>query len=99
MKAAQDQLRGAEDQVLRLQGQEKQFEIQLNAIVEAETSAQRERDALNARQTSDRERYAAQQAKIQVLHPAACRRPGRRWHSWKAVRRKRRKRTPPSPDR
>ena len=58
--------RGAEDQVLRLQGQEKQFEILLNAIVEAETSAQRERDALNARQTSDRERYAAQQAKIQV---------------------------------
>lgn len=43
MKAAQDQLRGAEDQVLRLQGQEKQFEILLNAIVEAETSAQRER--------------------------------------------------------
>ena len=38
----------------------------LNAITEAETSAQRERDALNARQTSDRERYAAQQAKIQV---------------------------------
>ena len=66
MKAAQDQLRGAEDQVLRLQGQEKQFEILLNAIVEAETSARRERDALNARQTSDRERYAAQQAKIQV---------------------------------
>ena len=66
MKAAQDQLRGAEDQVLRLQGQEKQFEILLNAITEAETSARRERDALNARQTSDRERYAAQQAKIQV---------------------------------
>ena len=66
MKAAQDQLRGAEDQVLRLQGQEKQFEILLNAIVEAETSAQRERDSLNARQTSDRERYAGQQAKIQV---------------------------------
>ena len=66
MKAAQDQLRGAEDQVLRLQGQEKQFEILLNAITEAETSVQRERDSLNARQTSDRERYAAQQAKIQV---------------------------------
>ena len=66
MKAAQDQLRGAEDQVLRLQGQEKQFEILLNAIVEAESSAQRERDSLNARATCDRERYAAQQAKIQV---------------------------------
>ena len=64
--AARDQLREAEDQVLRLQGQEKQYEILLNAILEAEESAQRERDALAARDQSDRERYAAQQAKIQV---------------------------------
>lgn len=66
MRAAQDQLREAEDQVLRLQGQEKQYEILLDAIVEAETSAQKERDALNQRSDSDRERYTAQQAKIQV---------------------------------
>ena len=66
LAAARDQLREAEDQVLRLQGQEKQYEILLNAIVEAETSAQRERDALNTRDQSDRERFAAQQAKIQV---------------------------------
>ena len=66
MAAARDQLREAEDQVLRLQGQEKQYEILLQAIEEAETSARRERDALSARDLSDRERYAAQQAKIQV---------------------------------
>ena len=66
LNTARDELREAEDQVLRLQGQEKQYEILLNAIVEAETSAQREKDALNDRDRSDRERYAAQQAKIQV---------------------------------
>ena len=66
MGAARDQLREAEDQVLRLQGQEKQHEILLNAILEAEASAQREKDALKDRDRSDRERYAAQQAKIQV---------------------------------
>ena len=66
MAASRDQLREAEDQVLRLQGQEKQYEILLNAILEAEASAQREKDSLNDRDRSDRERYAAQQAKIQV---------------------------------
>ena len=63
---ARDQLREAEDQVLRLQGQEKQHEILLHAIVDAAASAQRECDALEERQRADRERYAAQQAKIQV---------------------------------
>ena len=66
MAAARDQLREAEDQVLRLQGEEKQHEILLNAILEAKASAQRERDNLKNRDASDRERYAAQQAKIQV---------------------------------
>ena len=66
MSAARDQLREAEDQVLRLQGQEKQHEILLQAIMDAESSAQRERDSLKTRDASDRERYAAQQAKIQV---------------------------------
>ena len=66
ISAARDQLREAEDQVLRLQGQEKQFEILLNAIQEAQDAAARERDALDQRSSSDRERYAAQQAKIQV---------------------------------
>ena len=66
MNTARDQLREAEDQVLRLEGLEKQYEILLNAILEAEASAQREKDALNDRDRSDRERYAAQKAKIQV---------------------------------
>ncbi len=63
---AKDQLREAEDQVLRLQGEEKQHEILLNAILEAEASAGRELETLNRRDQSDRERLAANQAKIQV---------------------------------
>ena len=63
---AREQLRQAEDACLRLQGQEKQYEILLQAIVDAEESARRERDALTVRDQNDRERYAAQQAKIQV---------------------------------
>ena len=66
MSAARDQLREAEDQVLRMEGLEKQHEILLNAILEAETSAKREKEALKDRDHSDKERYAAQQAKIQV---------------------------------
>ena len=66
LTAARDQLRGAEDQVLRLQGQEAQYQVLLQAIVDAEESAGREKAALEAREKSDRERYAAQRAKIQV---------------------------------
>ncbi len=66
MAAARDQLREAEDQVIRLQGQEKQHEILVDAIAEAEHAAHREKEALESRDRSDRERYASQQAKIQV---------------------------------
>ena len=66
MNVARDQLREAEDQVLRLQGQEKQHEILLQAICDAASSAQRELDALDARQRGDKERFAAQKAKIEV---------------------------------
>ncbi len=66
MKAASDQLRQAQDQVLRLSGQEKQHEILLQAICDAVESARRELDALRNREKTDRERYAAQQAKIEV---------------------------------
>ena len=66
LNTARDQLRSAEDQVLRLQGQEKQHEILLQAILDAIASATREKEALAERDRSDRERYAAQQAKIQV---------------------------------
>ena len=67
MSAARDQLREAEDQVLRLQGIEKQHEILLDAVREAEASAHREKESLETRDVSDRERYAAQQAKIQIF--------------------------------
>ena len=66
ISAAKDQLREAEDQVLRLQGLEKQHEIMVQAITDALSSARREKDSLDTRADADRERYAAQQAKIQV---------------------------------
>ena len=67
LTAARDQLRAAEDQVLRLQGRESQYEVLLQAIVDAEENADREKSLLEARAHSDRERYAAQRAKIQVF--------------------------------
>ena len=63
---AREQLREAEDQVLRLDGIVKQHEILLNAIEEAAENSDRERLALQNRNRADRERFAAQQAKIQV---------------------------------
>ena len=66
LTTAREQLREAENQVLRLEGIVKQHEILLSAIEEAEETAERERDALNQRDASDRERYTAQKAKIQV---------------------------------
>ena len=66
LTAARDQLREAQDQVLRLQGVEKQQEILLGAIEDAEGSASRERQAIAQRDRADRERYAAQSAKIQI---------------------------------
>ena len=67
MNTARDQLREAEDCCLRLQGQEKQHEILLNAIEEAQAAADREKETLTRRQHADRERCAAQEAKIQVF--------------------------------
>ena len=67
LTAARDQLRQAQDQVLLLQGTEKQHEIMLAAIEEAEESARREREALAARDQTDRQRHAAQEGKIQIL--------------------------------
>ncbi len=66
MTAAKEELRQAEDDCLRLQGVEKQHEILLNAIVEAESAAQRELEALKDRDSLDRERLAASNAKIQI---------------------------------
>ncbi len=66
LTAAGEQLREAEDQVLRLQGQKKQHEILVEAIAEALAATCRERDSLDSRTRNDKERYAAHQAKIQV---------------------------------
>ena len=63
---AREQLREAEDQVLRTEGVVKQHEILLQAMEEAAESAEKEQTALRNRDRSDRERYASQQAKIQV---------------------------------
>ncbi len=66
LTAAKEELRQAEDACLRLQGEEKQHEILLNAIVEAENAARRELEALKERDSLDRERLAASNAKIQI---------------------------------
>jgi len=67
LAAARDQLRDAEDRVLRLQGQEKQHEIMLQAICDAAQAARNERHSLESRTRTDRDRCSAQQAKIQVF--------------------------------
>ena len=66
LNTAREQLREAEDQVLRSEGTVRQYEMLLEAIEGAAESAERERDALRQRDSSDRSRYAAQQAKVQV---------------------------------
>lgn len=66
LSTAQNQLREAEDCVLRLEGTVRQHEILLDAIESAAESAERERDALAARDQTDRERMVAQQAKVQI---------------------------------
>ena len=66
LETAREQLREAEDACLRLEGEEKQHEILLGAITDAIASARQELEALRGREAADRERYASQQAKIQV---------------------------------
>ena len=67
MNTASEELRQAEDQVLRLQGREKQHEVMVDAIREAEGSARREWESLENRDRNDRERLSAQKAKLQVF--------------------------------
>ena len=67
MNTAKEQLRAAEDECLRLEGQEKQHEILLQAILDAQTAAGRELDALVQRDNTDRERLAANGAKLQIF--------------------------------
>ena len=67
LDTARDQLQEAQTQVLRLEGQEKQHEILCTAITDAVENALREQESLRRRQSTDRERLAAQTAKIQVF--------------------------------
>jgi chromosome segregation protein len=67
LTAARDRLREAEDQVLLLQGQQKQYEILLSAVEEAAQSAEREQRSITERLTTDGQRLASQQAKVQVF--------------------------------
>ena len=66
LTTAREQLREAEDQVLRLEGLVKQHEILLGAIEEAAEAAENELESLHSRDRADRERCAAQKAKVQV---------------------------------
>ena len=67
MKAAADQLRNAQDQVLTLEGREKQYEIMLGAITDAFDGATRELESLRNREKLDRERFTSQQTKLQMF--------------------------------
>ncbi len=63
---AREQLRQAEDQVLRLEGEEKQHQILVQAVEDAMESAQKELDALQQRRKTDEQRITANETKIQI---------------------------------
>ena len=67
LTAAADQLRQAQDQVLTLEGREKQHEILLQALREAAATGKQELDALTARDRTDRERLLVQQTRTDLL--------------------------------
>lgn len=67
ISTAKDQLRQAEDEALRLQGEEKQHEILLQALTDAQEAAEKERSSLEERTRSDRERAAGQKARQDML--------------------------------
>ena len=64
---AREQLREAEDACLRLEGQEKQHEILLQAVVDAAASAKREQETLIERRNADLQRIALQKGKIEAF--------------------------------
>ena len=64
--AAAEQLRTAEDQVLRLQGQEKQYEMLLQMVEQAGESSRREQENIRTRLDADRQRLAAHRAKLEL---------------------------------
>ena len=66
LNTAKEQLREAEDQVLRLQGEEKQHQILLEAVEGAMDAAQKELGSLEQRKRTDLERITANETKIQI---------------------------------
>ena len=66
LTTARDQLREAEDCVLRLTGEEKQHQILLQAILDAASSARREWESLTARQRADQQRSDQLSGQIQA---------------------------------
>ena len=66
LTAAAEELREAEDQVLRLQGEEKQHEILLTAITDARNAAEQELKNLQTRDQDDAKRLTACNTKIQM---------------------------------
>ena len=67
--AARDQLRTAEDAVQRLQGQEQQYLVLLQAIEDALAASAREKESIQARMTADLQRRAGLDAQLR-LHTA-----------------------------
>ena len=63
---AREDLRMAQDSALQLQGEQKQFDIMLDAIRQALDTTAREQDTLRQRESGEGQRQAAQQAKLQV---------------------------------
>ncbi len=66
LTTASEQLREAEDQVLRMQGEEKQHEILLGAILDAQNASAQELKNLQLRDKDDAQRLTACQTKILV---------------------------------
>lgn len=66
LEQARDQLRQAQDRALQLQGEQKQYDIMLDAIGQALDTTLREQETLRQRESGEGQRHAAQQAKIQV---------------------------------
>ncbi len=62
---AMEQLRSAEDEVLRLQGEEKQYRVLLQAILDAMAASDKEKAALQSRISADREQIAARKARLE----------------------------------
>lgn len=67
LTTAREQLRIAQDEVLRREGEEKQHMILLQALSEARDASERELESLNARIQNDRERAAVQRGQIETL--------------------------------